>query len=267
MFGRHFVKYFAALPLMIGAIGHADAAGDCIQCYKKVVTPAQYQTITETRLLEPERVAYKVTPPVYDHVTEQVMVSPEQVTYSVTPAKYKVSWEKVLVHEGSVYYKKIPPRYTTVSEQVMVSPETTAWVERYGYRCEIRIRAKYKTVYRKEMVSGPSEVAVTTPPVYANKQVSVKVSEEARIEHRTPAVYKVVTKTVVVSPATKTAYTIPARYGEYQKTVQTSAATTSWAPVDCPTCGHSGAGYGHHHHHPGYGHHPSHHRPAKPQGY
>jgi hypothetical protein len=261
MFGRHLVKYFAALPLMIGAMGNADASSDCIQCYKKVVTPAQYQTVTETRLLAPERVAWKVTPPVYDHVTEQVMVSPEQVSYSITPAKYKVGWERVLVSEGSVYYKKIPARYTTVSEQVVVSPETTAWVERKGYRCEIRIHAKYRTVYRKEMVSGPSEVAVTTPPVYANKQVSVKVSEEERIEHRTPAVYKVVTKTVVVSPGTKTEYTIPARYGEYQKTVQISAATTSWAPVDCPTCGgHSGYGYGHHHHH-------HYHHPGKPQGY
>ena len=72
----------AALALSLGA-GAADAGQ---ACYRKVATPALYQTVTEQVVVEPARVIARTVPAEYEQVSQHVLVRPARVFARYIPA-------------------------------------------------------------------------------------------------------------------------------------------------------------------------------------
>lgn len=110
----------------------------CYKCFKKNVTPATYRTVTEKKLVTPERTEYTIIPPEFKYEKEKILVSAGRTEWvmkhglkcEVTiPPKYKyelkkiqVSWEKRIPHT-------IPAVYTTVTRKELVTPASESWVQ------------------------------------------------------------------------------------------------------------------------------------------
>ena len=63
----------------------------------RVEVPAQYETVTRTRLVSPERTEANVVPATYKTVTRQVVSEPAQVIEEIVPAVYEtVSVQKLV---------------------------------------------------------------------------------------------------------------------------------------------------------------------------
>ena len=99
----------------------------------RVEVPAEYRTVTRTRLVQPERIVYRTAaggfsetpvelPGLTETVTREVEVEPERVVEQVIPARYETVTRTVIVEPERVIEDVIPARYETVSRRVLVTP-------------------------------------------------------------------------------------------------------------------------------------------------
>ncbi len=99
----------------------------------RVEVPAQYETITRTRLVQPERIEYRTADGRFSpnpveiggmtrDVTRQVEVEPERVVEQVIPAVYETVTRTVEVEPERVVEEIIPAQFDTVQRRVLVSP-------------------------------------------------------------------------------------------------------------------------------------------------
>ena len=105
----------------------------------RVEIPAEYRTVTRSRLVRPERIVYVTafsadgTPLGYsdtpveiaaltETVTREVEVQPERVTEQIIPARFETVTRTVEVEPERVVEEVIPARYETVSRRVVVTP-------------------------------------------------------------------------------------------------------------------------------------------------
>lgn len=99
----------------------------------RVEVPAEYETVTRTRLLTPERIVYRTAnggtsdtpvtlPGRTSTVTRQELVTPEQVVEDVIPAQYETVTRTVLVEPERVVEDIIPARFETMSAERIVTP-------------------------------------------------------------------------------------------------------------------------------------------------
>ncbi|BAU92830.1 hypothetical protein MPPM_4225 [Methylorubrum populi] len=137
----------AAVPIFASAVVlavPAQAGGACVsaECYRRVVTPPVYDTVSERVLVQPPRTVYRTTPPVYDTVSERVLVAPGgrrwETRYDAygqlvgcwvtTPPRYAVQTRRVLVRPPEAIPETLPPVYATTQRRVLVQPARAAWV-------------------------------------------------------------------------------------------------------------------------------------------
>lgn len=164
--------------MLIGAIGGANAN----ECYRRVVEPAQYQTVAETVMVEPERQIPEYVPAVARRVAETVVIEPERTVTRVIPAVYQA-----------------------VNETVMVRPATREWRTRNHYGeivgCWVDVPAEYATRQRTVEVSPAREVEETIPAVTATR-IRTEIVEPAQTVYRTiPARYATRQHVEMVAPA------------------------------------------------------------------
>ncbi|MDR7036259.1 hypothetical protein J2X36_000997 [Methylobacterium sp. BE186] len=133
------------LVALAGTLFAAPAeAGGCYgsECYRRVTTPAVYDTVSEQVLVRPPRTIYRTTPPVFDTVSERVLVAPGGRVWQTrrgpygdligcwvtTPPQYAVRQRRVLVQPPQSIPETIPPEYASVSRRVLVQPARAGWV-------------------------------------------------------------------------------------------------------------------------------------------
>jgi hypothetical protein len=167
---------------MIGATG--AAAGECRDCYRKVVTPPAYATVSEPVMVRAPQTYYRQVPPVYGTVAETVLVAPERTIAHRSPATYR-----------------------RVAETVQVSPAGKVWQvrrDRHGREigCWVKVPARFATQYRSVMVEPGSVRYETIPAQYATRQRTVLVRQRYVQRELAPAVYASRQRTVMVAPAT-----------------------------------------------------------------
>jgi len=169
----------AALALSLGA--GAASAGQA--CYRKVVMPPLYQT-----------------------VTEQVMVEPAHVIAHPVPAEYRQVSERIMVRPQRVIAHPIPAVTQTVAEQVLVHPASRVWQvsrDAYGQEigCWVNTPPVYATQYHIVVVQPASAEYETIPAEYQDVSRTVMV-HPASVEHEVvPAVYGSQSHQVMVQPA------------------------------------------------------------------
>jgi len=95
----------------------------------RVEVPAQYDTVTRTRIAQPETTATEVIPAKYKTVTREVVAQPPQVIEEVIPAEYGSVTKQVLVSPASENVTVIPATYKTVEKRVVTGGGGLEWRE------------------------------------------------------------------------------------------------------------------------------------------
>ncbi|WP_323763225.1 peptidoglycan-binding domain-containing protein [Maricaulis sp.] len=105
----------------------------------RVEVPAEYQTVTRTRLVAPERIVYRTAtggtsespvtlPARTETITRQELITPEQINERVIPAEYETVTRVVLVQPETIEEITIPAVYESRMVERIVTPareETT----------------------------------------------------------------------------------------------------------------------------------------------
>ncbi|GBE43632.1 hypothetical protein BMS3Bbin10_01712 [bacterium BMS3Bbin10] len=163
------------------AFGRHHGGGKYKTCYKKVVTPPIYRTVTERVMVSPASCTQLRTPPVYGTVAQQVVVQP---SYQVVRTK--------------------PAVYGRVRVTRQVRPARTRWVRRScrgaDYRCAVTTPAKYRTRSKRVMVEPAQNWVETRPAVTGVVERRVVLRAGTVRQLCQPALYRTVTRQVMVSP-------------------------------------------------------------------
>ena len=94
-----------------------------------VQVPAQYDTVTRTRLVTPETTDVQIIPAVTKTVTKQVVVEPARVVEEVIPAEYETVTVQKLVAPATEERIEIPATYKTVEKRVVTGGGGLEWRE------------------------------------------------------------------------------------------------------------------------------------------
>lgn len=113
-------------PSAVKANGAAVATGELL-C--KVTVPAQYDTVTRTRIKSPERTETNIIPARYETVTKEVVAQPPQVVEEVVPAVYETKSVERLVSPAAQQQTIIPATYKTVEKRVVTGGGGLQWSE------------------------------------------------------------------------------------------------------------------------------------------
>ncbi|MEO0466896.1 MAG: peptidoglycan-binding domain-containing protein [Pseudomonadota bacterium] len=109
-----------------GSGSEAVATGELL-C--RVEVPAQYDTVTRTRLVTPERTDTRVIPARYETVTKQVVAQPPQVIEEVIPAVYDTVTVRQMVTAAREEVITIPATYKTIEKRVVTGGGGLEWRE------------------------------------------------------------------------------------------------------------------------------------------
>lgn len=107
--------------------GNAQVATGELLC--RVEVPAQYDTVTRTRLVEPERTETNVIPARYETVTREVVDTPAEVVEEVIPAVYDTVEVRRLVEPAREEVVTIPATYKTIEKRVVTAGGGLEWRE------------------------------------------------------------------------------------------------------------------------------------------
>ena len=95
----------------------------------RVEVPAQYDTVTRTRIATPERTDERIIPAVTETVTREVVAQPAQVVEEIIPAEYETVTKQVLVTPAREEVTVIPASYKTVEKRVVTGGGGLEWRE------------------------------------------------------------------------------------------------------------------------------------------
>ena len=95
----------------------------------RVEVPAQYDTVTRTRLVTPETTQTNVIPAQSRTVTKQVVAEPPRVEERQIPAEYATVQVRRLVSPASEEVVTIPATFKTVEKRVVVDQGGLQWRE------------------------------------------------------------------------------------------------------------------------------------------
>lgn len=152
-------------------------------CYRHVVSPAVYETVSERVVVEPARTVARHIPAEYGHVAERVQVQPA----------------RTIAHH-------VPAQYALQAETVQVQPATKVWQvtrDHHGHTvgCWVTKPAIHRTVHHMVRVREASVSHEVIPAVYRDVTRTV-VTRPASVAHETiPAVYGMRHHKVLARPA------------------------------------------------------------------
>ncbi|MEM9054690.1 MAG: peptidoglycan-binding domain-containing protein [Pseudomonadota bacterium] len=122
LYGRGGTVQAGVLPVGTDAV----ATGELL-CMVEI--PAQYDTVTRTRLVSAETTDIQVIPAVTKTVTKQVVVEPARIVEETIPAEYETVTVQRLVTAAAEERIEIPATYKTVEKRVVTGGGGLEWRE------------------------------------------------------------------------------------------------------------------------------------------
>lgn len=95
----------------------------------RVEVPAQYDTVTRTRIVTPERTDARVIPARFETVSREVVATPPQVVEEVIPAVYETVEVRRQVTSAREEVITIPATYKTIERRVVTGGGGLEWRE------------------------------------------------------------------------------------------------------------------------------------------
>lgn len=93
----------------------------------RVEVPAEYATVTKTRLVSPETTEVRVIPAVTKTVTKEVVVEPAKIIEEEVPAVYETVTRQQLVSAAREERVEIPATYKTVEKRTVTNQGGLEW--------------------------------------------------------------------------------------------------------------------------------------------
>lgn len=215
MFVRYLTIFGAAAAFLAVNSTDADAfsrysrGGKYKTCYKKVVTPPVYRTVTQRVMVSAATCSQYRTPPTYGTAAREVVVQP---SYQIVHSK--------------------PAVYGRVQVTKMVRPARTRWVRRgcrgADYKCAVTTPAKYRTRSKRVMVAPRTAWVETRPAVKQVVYTQVMLTSGKVRQVCQPAVYQTVTRQIMVSAGTE--QWVPVLNAGYQAATRQRVQTYSPQP-------------------------------------
>ena len=153
-----FALTFSIVAMTVATVAPASAGGDCINCFRREVSPPQYGVVHET-----------------------VQVRPAHTIAHRIPAQVGVVHETVQVRPAAVVAHRIPAQVGVVHETVQVSGASRGWQRSYDAHgreilCEVVTPARYATVARTVVTRPEQVVHQTIPAQYGTVARTVQVA-------------------------------------------------------------------------------------------
>ncbi len=220
------------------------------ECFARILIPAQYNTVTQSVVLEEGYDRIAVTDPTFAPRTEDILVKDPASRYVVREPVYKTVTEQVIVREGYETYTVEPAQYETVTETVQVRAPRLAWKPggqlpgaqathvdptSGAVYCLVEIPGETKTITRRVLVQPETTRTVTVPPQYATvtKQVLVQPAEVEELPIQ--AEYKTMTVQSLATGPRADRISVPAKTGVVDTKVLVSEERYDWVSVLCDT--------------------------------
>ncbi len=216
------------------------------ECYARLFVPPTYRTVTEEKMKNEASERLKIIPAKYKWVQEQVMVKAASERLELLAAEYDWVEEQILVKQESARLEEVPQVFETVTEKILERPAHTVWKKGTGpiekmsnatgeIMCLVEVPAKYKTVYKRVLVSpaGTREIKIAAEYKSIRKKVMTKPPSTRTIT--IPAEYKTIKVKTVVSPAEVQRTAIPAKYQTVAKKEQVTEGRMAWHRILCQT--------------------------------
>lgn len=226
------------------------------ECYAQITVAAQFRSIEERVIDQPEGENLRVIPETYGTQEQRIMVREESTKLVVVPATYKTVTERVLVSAETTRLETIPAEYTTETRKIKVRDAYTAWkpggkVYAIGSNalggkvlqnrttntgdvmCLVEIPAEYRTVTERKLVRPAGTREIKVPAKYSTVTRTVVDRPATTKEVIVPAEYKTVTSRVVKTPARTESIKTPATYRTLTRQEEVTPAQTTWASVLC----------------------------------
>lgn len=132
----------ASSPALAGGAGCGGA-----ECYRRVVTPPVYGTVSQQVMVRPPERYATTVPGEFTTVAERVLVAPASRVWQVSrdayghtvgcwvtvPARYAVRHRQVMVRPPQVVQHYQPAQYAVQHRQVLVQPVRAGWAPVGGY--------------------------------------------------------------------------------------------------------------------------------------
>ncbi len=125
LYGRGSAGTGTTAGVVDGALGGVSTG----ELLCRVEVPAQYETVTRTRVARPERTETKTIPATYKTVTKERVVEPARVVEEVIPAEYSTVTVQKLVTPAREETIVIPATYRTVEKRVVTGGGGLEWRE------------------------------------------------------------------------------------------------------------------------------------------
>lgn len=216
------------------------------ECYAKLLTPAQYETNTEEKLLTSTVKKLKVTEPIYEMVEYSILEKAESFKYVLIPATYKCVENRVMVEPEKTTYQVIPATFKEIEETIMIAPAQQVWKKGKGLiskinnhtgdiMCLIEEPAQYKTI-KTTVVDEPARTEkIVIPALYKNIKAK-EIATDARYEKVIiPATYKTIKVQELVTAAEVLSEESPETYQTITTTSMSKAEEFQWERILCET--------------------------------
>ncbi|MEM7004311.1 MAG: peptidoglycan-binding protein [Pseudomonadota bacterium] len=113
--------------------GEPSASDDSEQATGEVLcrveVPAQYDTVTRTRVVSPERTEMRTVPAVMETVTREIVIKPAEVVEEIVPAEFATVTKRVLVAPATEQITIVPASFKTVERRVVTGGGGLEWRE------------------------------------------------------------------------------------------------------------------------------------------
>ena len=193
------------------------------ECYAKVMTPAQFET-----------------------VEEKVMVKEATEEITVVPAKYETVDQEIEVIPESKKLIPVPATYKEVIETVEVAPATRTWKTSLKKNARPASKVLLDTI-KAQGIDLDSATANTCfkeyykPATYKTIKEEFLVQQEHNKTEVVPASFDTKEQTIEISPPSKEVVEIPAEYEYVEEKVLVEEAKTVWKKGQNPAQKLSGA--------------------------
>ena len=216
------------------------------ECYARVLTPARYETRSQTIETMAPSQRIETTKAEYVHANQRIAIQAASTKLVVIPATFKTVTETIVVHEASQRLIKSAATFRTVTEKVMVKPARTEWKKGKGpiqkidsitgeIMCLVEVPVEYKTI-TKRIIDQPASVRSVEVPA-KTKTITRRVVDQAATtrEVAVPAIYKEIHIHKISQPAVQRTIDIPGKTQTISQRVMVQSSQLEWRSILCET--------------------------------
>ncbi|MEM7768342.1 MAG: peptidoglycan-binding domain-containing protein [Pseudomonadota bacterium] len=113
----------------VAGLGSTNASVATGELLCRVEVPAQFDTVTRTRLVSPERTEVRTIPARFETVTRQVVATPARIEEKIVPAVFETVQKRRQVAPAREETISIPAQYETVEKRQVTGGGGLEWRE------------------------------------------------------------------------------------------------------------------------------------------